>query len=206
MSRRDRFRSLVRRVGDQAQKGLRSGPLASARKLLAEVAQRQARVPAEAITRAIAHAEGVRAASASCEGGRVRIDATFDDGTHLQIGLVPWDVRFAPRGAKEVVFRLEPKELGRDRHVPELVAAVAAVIAHTTWAMGLGGSAVDASGVFVDKEADDLFRVDLRSVPAVRALMNAGAVGAVVEALCIGAIRVEDGVMALTLELPGITG
>ena len=115
MSRRDDFRSLVRRVGDQAQRTLTTGPVAAARKLLSEVAARQARVPDEVLTRAIAHAEGVREASVACQGGRIRIDATFDDGTHIEVGLVPWDVRFAPRGAKEVVFRLEPRELGRDR-------------------------------------------------------------------------------------------
>ena len=125
MSRSDRLRSLVRRVGDQAQRAITSGPVATARKFLNEVAQRQARVPAEALTRTLAHAEGVREASAACEGGRVHIDATFDDGSHVQLGLVPWDVRFAPRGAKELVFRVEPASMGRERHVPELVAAVA---------------------------------------------------------------------------------
>ena len=137
MSRRDELRSLVRRMGDQAKSSLNSGPMAAARKLLSEVAARQAKVSDEALTRAIAHAEGVREASVSCQGGRIRIDATFDDGKRVELGLVPWDVRFAPRGAKEVVFRIEPAELGRDRHVPELVAAVATVVAHTLWSVAL---------------------------------------------------------------------
>ncbi len=205
MSRRDDFRSLVRRVGDQAQRTLTTGPVAAARKLLSEVAARQARVPDEALTRAIAHAEGVREASVACQGGRIRIDATFDDGTHIEVGLVPWDVRFAPRGAKEVVFRLEPRELGRERHVPELVAAVAAVVAHTLWSVALGGAPISSQGVFVDKEADDLFRVDLRNVPAVRARMTNGSVAAMFEALALGNLRAEEGMLSLTLELPGLT-
>ena len=32
----------------------------------------------------------------------------FDDGTHLQIGLVPWDVRFAPRGARPTEIAAAP--------------------------------------------------------------------------------------------------
>ncbi|MCA9533452.1 MAG: hypothetical protein KC593_07240 [Myxococcales bacterium] len=205
MSRKDRLRSLVRRVGDQAQRTLTSGPVTAARKLLTDVAQRQARVPDEALTRVIAHAEGVREASVSCQEGRVRIDATFDDGAHVELGLVPWDVRFAPRGAKEIVFRVEPASMGRERHVPELVAAVAAVVAHTLWSVALGGAAPDGRGVFVDKEADDLFRVDLRSVPALRARMTTGSVAAMVEALALGGLQAEDGALSLTLELPGLT-
>ena len=168
------------------------------------MAARQARIPDEALTRAVAHAEGVREASVVCQGGRIRIDATFDDGKHLEIGLVPWDVRFAPRGAKEVVFRLEPQELGRDRHVPELVAAVATVVAHTLWSVALGGAPIESRGVFVDKEADDLFRVDLRNVPAVRARMTNGGAAAMLEALALGNLRAEDGALSLTLELPGL--
>ena len=53
--------------------------------------------------------------------------------------------------------------------LPELVAAVATVVAHTLWSVALGGARVESRGMFVDKEADDLFRVDLRNVPAVRA-------------------------------------
>jgi hypothetical protein len=205
MSRRDRFRSLVRRVGDQAQRTLATGPAAAARKLLSEIAQRQARIPEEALTRTIAHVEGVREASVSCQGGRVRIDAAFDDGAHVELGLVPWDVRFAPRGAKEVVFRVEPPSMGRERHVPELVAAVAAVVAHTLWSVALGGAQPDSRGMFVDKEADDLFRVDLRTVPALRARMTTGGVAAMVEALALGNMQADDGALALTLDLPGLT-
>ena len=204
MSRRDELRSLVRRMGDQAKSSLNSGPMAAARKLLSEVAARQAKVSDEALTRAIAHAEGVREASVSCQGGRIRIDATFDDGKRVELGLVPWDVRFAPRGAKEVVFRIEPAELGRDRHVPELVAAVATVVAHTLWSVALGGARVESRGMFVDKEADDLFRVDLRNVPAVRARMTNGGAAAMLEALALGNLRAEDGALSLTLELPGL--
>ena len=205
MSRRDRLRSLVRRVGDQAQRTVTSGPVAAARKLLNEVIQRQARVPEEALTRALAHAEGVREASVSCDGGRIRIDATFEDGAHVELGLVPWDVRFAPRGAKEVVFRVEPASMGRERHVPELVAAVATVVAHTLWSVALAGAQPDSRGVFVDKEADDLFRVDLRTVPAVRARLNTGSVAAMIEALTLGNLKADEGALALTLELPGLT-
>jgi hypothetical protein len=147
----------------------------------------------------------VREASVACQGGRIRIDAAFDDGTHLEVGLVPWDVRFAPRGAKEVVFRLEPMALCRDRHVPELVATVAAVVAHTLWSVALGGAPIRSEGVYVDKEADDLFRVDLRNVPAVRARMSNSSMAAMFEALALGNMRADDGTLLLTLELPGLS-
>ena len=89
-----------------------------------------------------------------------------------------------------------PAELGRDRHVPELVAAVATVVAHTLWSVALGGARVESRGMFVDKEADDLFRVDLRNVPAVRARMATGSVAAMLEALALG--NLDDAVGFLT--------
>lgn len=95
--------------------------------------------------------------------------------------------------------------MGRERHVPELVAAVATVVAHALWSVALGGARPDSRGVFVDKEADDLFRVDLRNVPALRARMATSGVAAMVEAVALGNLQAEDGVLALTLELPGLT-
>ena len=202
MSRFDRFRSLVRQVGESAQKQLDRGPVAAARQLLKEIADRKARVTDAMLGKAMAHAEGVHAVSVHCQGGRVQVDASFNDGTHLMIGIVPHGLRFAPRGAKEIVFRVEPIEAARNHRVGDLVASLAASVAHGTWAMGLQGADVDARGVIVDKEGDDLFRVDLRTVPAVRAMMAAGPVGAVVEALSISSIEADEGALSLQLELP----
>jgi len=56
----------------------------------------------------------------------------------------------------------------------------------------------------VDREGDDLVRVDLRSVPAVREALGAGPMGLVLEAIELKRIDADDGELALQLKLPGL--
>lgn len=212
MSRFDRFRSLVRRAGDRAGKALESSPLAGARQLIAGLAERKTRIPDVMLTKAVARAQGVEQASVSCEDGRIHIDIAFAGGEMLQFAMLPWQARFAPRGAKEVVFRVEPAELAQKSAVREVVAGVAAAIAHALWALPLGvSSPIDSAGTIVDvedldgNEEWDIVRVDLRTIPAVREMMKRSSSAAVVDTLGVSEMIPEDGGLSLRLAIPGLT-
>lgn len=203
----DRFdvlKSLVRGAADRAGSRLRGlGPVARMRKLLKDAAHQRAIVTEEDLTRAIAHAHGVRAASVQVRDGGIRVDVGFEDGSRYAATLVPAGARFAPRGAKEVLFRIEPPERARGRHAMEVVSAVAGAVARSLWNALLGPDEGQLQGGIVDRDSDVL-RVDLRTVPAVRKLAGRGATAMIIDVIRIGAVRAENGELSLELKMPEI--
>lgn len=161
---------------------------------LASVGERQ-------LTAAIAHAPGVRAASVQARRDALHLDLTFDDGATWTGLVIPGAIRFAPRGAKEVGFHVQPDEVAGDPHLRDVIAVLAGVVARTLWAMlvpprapiGLAGSvARDGS----------TYRVDLRSVPEIRRIATSGVLANAVDLLELREIICEDGELRLRIGLP----
>jgi len=159
-------------------------------------------VPERTLTNVVAHAPGVTVASVSARRGKLHVDVRFEE-VHRAFALVPLAARFAPRGAKELLFRVEPPELSGDVRVRDLTGAIVGAVARQVWAVAVRASDEELAGAIVDRDGTDCVRVDLRSVPAVRAMLrerNPAAV--VIEMLEIKELTADDGELAIKLKLP----
>src|ERR1700754_3023456 len=106
--RSDLMRSLLRGFAEGASRRL-GVPLRSLQRLMREAMAQASSVSEAQISKALARVPDVREASAVCRDERIWIDATLSDGERVQVSVLPLSARFAPRGAKEVIFRLEPE-------------------------------------------------------------------------------------------------
>lgn len=198
----DRFdilRSWVRTAADRAVERVTGTRVASiARQLLERLTQQQWRLTDDTLTAAAAHADGVDSAMVACHSGRMFVDASMTNGREVQFTLTPRSVRFAPRGAKEISFDVEPP----DTHNTSIVGALAGCIARATWPMIAATDSFEVGSAIVERDTPGRLRVDLRSVPAVRQFAASHTAAMVFDVLELESIRVETGALALKLKLP----
>jgi hypothetical protein len=198
----DIVRSWVRTAADRAIHRITGTKVASATKqLLERLTQQRWRLSDELLTSAAAHADGVDSAMVSCRPGRMFIDASMTNGKEVQFSLAPRSVRFAPRGAKEISFDVEPP----DAHDTSIVGALAGCIAKATWPMIAPADSIDVGCAIVERETPSRLRVDLRSVPAVRRFASTQTAAMIFDVLELESLRVEAGALALKLKLPQLT-
>ncbi|UCF48719.1 MAG: hypothetical protein JSU89_16405 [Myxococcales bacterium] len=201
----DRFdilRSLLRSAADRAVDRVRGTRVALVTKqLLERLTQQRWRLSDEVLTAAAAHADGVDSAMVACRSGRMFVDASMTSGREVQFTLAPRTVRFAPRGAKEISFDVEPP----DAHDTSIVGALAGCIAKATWPMIAPADSLDVGGAIVERETAGRLRVDLRSVPAVRRFASTQSAAMIFDVLELESIRVEPGALAIKLKLPQLT-
>lgn len=202
MSKRgDLLRSLVHRTAKASAERLARMPVVvGARRAFAELKERRASVSEATLSSAVAHAPGVRACTVSISGSSMHIDLTFDDGDTCAFAIEPGTIRFAPRGAKEVLFTVEPPELVADARVRDAVGSVAAAIARTLWGPALPPRTGDEQAL-VEREGARL-RADLRTIPAVRAALESGPLAMALEMLTIESFALEDRALRIKLGLP----
>jgi hypothetical protein len=201
--RLDLLKSLVRSAADRAGDTLRDlGPVATVRRALRDATQKRAAITTAHLGRAVAHAPGVRAATVAIRDGVVRIEASYDSGP-LSFGLEPTGARFAPRGAKEIRFRVDPPEAAKDGRASDVAGAIAGRVAHALWGMFLRTSADDVGSAIIDRDGD-VFRADLRTVPAVRALLSRPALTAIMDVLELADLDANEAGLRLTLRPPAL--
>lgn len=199
--RGDLVRSLVHRAAKAGSDRLgRLQAVRGVRQALDELKQRRASLGEAALSSAVAHAPGVAASSVSIEGGQLRVDVTFDDEQTRVFAVQPQTIRFAPRGAKEVIFAIEPPELVSDARVRDAVGCIAAAIARALWGPVLAPRVGDEQAL-VEREGARL-RADLRTVPAVRAALEGGALAMALEMITIESFAIEDRTLRVKLGLP----
>lgn len=199
---RDRLKSLFRQAVHTAQSGLERLPgLQQIQRAARELANFGGLVPAAQLQKDILRIDGISSVSVEVDQNGVRIEATFNDAADLSVRLVPTEVHFAPRGAKEIGFRAEPSEAARHRYATELVASVTTSIARAVWAAALGDANAPPSAI-VDREGESEFRVDLRSLGVFRRARNAQAANLLLDALTLESIHPADGMLRLRVKLP----
>ena len=197
--RSDFLRSLVRGFAEGA--GRRLGlPLTNLQKLFREAVLQASSVSDRQITKALTRVASVREASAVCRDERIWIEATFEDGESVQLSVAPLGARFAPRGAKEVLFHVEPEGMAGRARARDLVGAIAALIAHALWAPFFGRLLNPSFDAIAERDGSEV-RVDLRSVPAVRAAHKKG-LSQLFDMLELGGVGVVDGALRLQIKLP----
>lgn len=197
--RYDFVRSLVRGFAEGASRRI-GIPLASLQRLVKEAIQQASSVSERQIAKALTRVPNVREASAVCRDERIWIEATFEEGEPVHVSVTPRGARFAPRGAKELIFEVQPEELAGRAVVRDLVAAIAALIAHSLWAPFFGRLLNPSFDAIAERDGSEV-RVDLRTVPAVRTAMQRG-LGQLFDMLELSALSVEDGALRLQVKLP----
>ncbi|MBX3274125.1 MAG: hypothetical protein KF729_27915 [Sandaracinaceae bacterium] len=202
MSRFDVLKSLVRGAAKaSAERVGKLRSVAGLREAFAHLRARQAMITEAGLARAISHGiAGASGVSVSLRDGRAVIDVAFEQGAPLVVAVIPEETRFAPRGAKEVLFRVEPPELTGDARAREIVGAVAAAIARALWGPVLGERR-EGEHALVDREGARL-RADLRSVPSVRAALEGSALAPALDVVSIGGFAIADRALAVTVALP----
>lgn len=197
--RLDIVRSWVRTAADHALQRVKDARIVSvATQLIERLTQQRWRLSDETLTAAAAHAEGVDSAMVACRSDRIHVHASMRNGKEIQFSLAPRAVRFAPRGAKEITFDLEPP----DSHDPSIVGALAACIARATWPMITPPGNVRIGAAIVERESPGRLRVDLRTVPEVRQFASTQAGAMIFDVLELESIHVEPGGLSLKLKLP----
>ncbi|MCG8555669.1 MAG: hypothetical protein MJD61_10345 [Proteobacteria bacterium] len=199
----DLLRSLVHGAIGSAARGLRALPGRPLRRLIGGLKQGRVAVADHVLTSKVACLPGVAAATVRASAGCLRVDVSYADGRVLAARLIPYSSRFAPGGAKEVCFRVQPADAAR--MAQDTVAVVAREIAHTLWGVLLGRA--DASGGLPVSLCDhDRVTVDLRDVPAVRSAMRRRYSAAVMDALDVLDVQADEGMLWLSLRIPGLQG
>jgi len=202
VSRLDLLRSLLRgaaEAGAERLGGLR--PVAGVRAAIAEVRARRATLTEPMLTAAISGAvDGAVGTTVSLRGGQIVVDLELEGRAPLSLGIVPELARFAPRGAKEVVFRVEPPDAVRDAVAREVVGALAGAIARALWGPILGPRPAGEHAL-VEPEGGRL-RADLRTVPAVRSTFEGSPLAVALEVISIESFAVEDRALRLRIALP----
>lgn len=204
---RDLFRSYVRVAteGTLARLG-KIGGMDRLRAGIDDLVRQRLSLKSSALTSAVAHLPGVESASVAASNGALHVDVAFSDGNFLQARLVPVRIRFAPRGAKEVAFRIEPETASRIPRVTDVISAIGGAIAYALWPIARGSEERNVGGAIVDRDGPDGFTVDLRTAPAIRALEAKGGAALVLEIIELGDLTIADGTVVLQLKLPQLGG
>lgn len=202
MARRiDLLKSWVRSAAEAGKGRLRAlDSVTRIRETLDELKERRVTIGEAALSSAVAHAPDVKASTVSARDGRLVVDVTGDDDSSTIFAVVPEQVRFAPRGAKEVLFRVDPPELARDTRVRDAVGCLAAAIARALWGPVLSPRSGDEQAL-VETDNDHL-RVDLRTVPAVRAALEGSPLAMALDVLTIESFTIEARALRIKVGLP----
>lgn len=203
--RSDWLRSLVRRAADRVETRVREQPAVAAMRTLArDLRGRSAGIPERLLARVALRVPGVESSSLRVVDGALLFEAELPGGRWARARIVPETPRFAGRGAKELVFRVEPPDAAGEVTVRELIGGVSALVARTVWSAAMKAPAGDAfEGAFVEREGGVVF-VDLRTVPSVRAALSTGAGAAITEAIRIERLECRDGALHAVIGLPAM--
>jgi hypothetical protein len=203
--RRDWLRSLVKKAADAVGERVREQPAVSAlRGLARDLRARSAGIPERALARVALRLPGVASSSLRITNGALVFEAELEDGRWCRARILPEPPRFAGRGAKELVFRVEPPAAAAEPTVRELVGAISALVAHTIWSAAVRPPASETpEGAFVEREGAVL-HVDLRTVPSVRAALSTASGATLLEAIRVERLDPRDGALHVVIGLPAM--
>ncbi|MDD9944267.1 MAG: hypothetical protein OXU20_24705 [Myxococcales bacterium] len=206
MARFDFLKSLARSAARSASGRLGATQLTEhLRRRVEKLSLLQTSLSDAQLTRAVGRSMGVAAATVRIDGGGVRVQVTDEAGRDTSMTLWPGKVSFAPQGAKEVSFSVEPPELAERSVAIDIVGAIAGEVARTLWGPFLAGAQRrgnrrNSHATFVHR-AGPLLTADLRSVPEVRAVLGQRLPATLLDALRLEALHTMPGALRLQLGL-----
>ncbi len=202
----DRLRSRVQHVAASVKQSAAESGLAKIRHAARELAARRAPIPVRALHRAAIGVPGVVVSSVRIVDGAITLDFELEGGRLLRAALRPETPRFAPRGAKELVFSVSPEAAAAEPAVREYLGALGALVARTLWSATLGPPGGDHESGFTEREGA-IVRIDLRTIPAVRNAIGRGAgAGTMMDVIALDGIFVDDEALVLRIGLPSLLG
>jgi hypothetical protein len=145
----------------------------------------------------------VAAATVSVAQDRLRVDVVFEDGKQLLMAVRPDGMAFAPGGAKELAFRVEPESAAAQPGCFDVIAAIAGEIARALWRPALTRAPRGGHGGYVSLAAGRLI-TDLRSVPEVRWALRQRIPALLIEAIRARTIEIRDGRVIVTIAIEGM--
>ncbi len=163
-------------------------------------------LPERELNRAALALPGIRSASVRADDGALRVELEADEGRSIQARLIPSTPRFAPHGAKELVFLVVPAEAAGEPLLRAFVAAIGSLVARALWgamAPTLANER-DSSAAVTDRDGDEL-RIDLRTLPLVRAIAQTAGGTTLLDALSVDALEATGGNLAARVSM-GLLG
>jgi hypothetical protein len=203
-NRLDRFRSVVRNLAQRAKGAFdHVTSVTAVREAVREIRERRARIPERVLARAVLHAGTVSAASVRTRAGRIEITAELASGKVIRATLIPSGARFAPRGAKELFFDVDPPEAIGEPELRAMAGRIAAAVARALWGPLLPRSNGERDGGALADREEGRLRIDLRTCPAVRAVLTKGGpVLFLLDALSIERFEVDERGLSFQIALP----
>ncbi|MDH5675744.1 MAG: hypothetical protein OEZ06_26705 [Myxococcales bacterium] len=205
MSKFDVLRSVLRSTARSARDSV-LGPRASETlsKLLQAGGLGATTIDAATLTIAVTRAGGIEAATVAGDRDRLRVDLRLDREHHLQFSLFGAGVQFAPGGAKEISFRIDPAEASAKSAARDAVAAIGGEIAKRLWGPVLAAAPAGGHSAFVSETGSGRLFLDLRTVPEVRWAMSRRLQRTFIEAIRLERCEITDGAILLTPSVEGL--
>jgi len=170
------------------------------KRALEEAIARNTRVTEQQLTHAVGSTPGIIEVTISIKPDRIGIDAHLEEDQPVQASLIPARVVFAPQGAKEVSFRVDPIQATEQIYRHEFVSAICCEIARAAWGPFLLPYRKPSQWGFVERE-NNILRVDLRTIPEVRSALNQRFSALAIELFEIKQILLEEGALKLKMSL-----
>lgn len=203
MGRLDVLKSLVRSTAKRAASSLGELELGQAAGDLVQQALLRRMVVDEAqLTAAVCKLGGIESATVSVTEYGIAVQVSDDRGQDLSVTLHPQTVSFAPRGAKEITFAVDPPEANSQPRCAEVFGAVASELACTLWATVLPRTE-STHQVFVHRHGASL-SADLRTVPGVRQALGNPVGAALIDTLRLREVTLAPGRIQLRVGVEGL--
>ena len=200
MSKGDVLRSWVREAADRAKNAtLASRPVARVRRVVNDALRQRVDVNERAIATALAKTRGMAEVSIQIRNGAVRVEGLGEDRRTISFSLLPLGAFFAPRGAKELRFKVEPPHLASDGRITDAAAVLGGLMAGRLWGPLL--RSYDPGPAQVTRDGD-LLSIDLRSVPEARRAQATPALAVALDVFEVSQLTAEAGSLSLKLTLP----
>jgi len=156
-------------------------------------------VPVARLRGLLLEAPGMESVLLDAAPGRLRIAFETRDGLPWRLELGDPRIVFAPGGAKELSVPVLGRGEGDERGAEVVVAAIGAAVASSCWPWLAARPGL--SGGLVERDSADRWRIDLRTIPAVRELLVRGG-GPMVELVQVAEARWTEAGLQLRLRLP----
>ena len=208
MSGRDVLKSLVHRAAVGASttssQVLRSRWATEVKHRLSNLYPFQATLTDEDLARAVGQVADIVAVTVHIQPHGIFMHIEDRDGRAQSLELRLGDAYFAPRGAKELTFVMEPAEFSSRSLATDIVAAIAGEVAWSIWRPLLPRQTRPPLAGAQVHRVDGHLVADLRSIPEVRRACSHPLTANLIDALGLTDVRQDLGRMVLRLALPPI--
>lgn len=135
-----------------------------------------------------------------CMHGSIAIDSSSTGAYRL----LPHRPRFAPQGAKEIRFAVQPSSVADVAEVRQVVSAIGAAIAHTLWWLDTSADTSPSAESLVVGSERGVLSADLARLSAVRRARSRPGLSLIIDSLGVRSIVVEEGRLVVIAGFEGL--